>query len=143
MEIFKHLAGEIAAIIVALSVVVEITPIKLNPWSWIARKIGKAINHDVIEKVDQLEKKVNRVGDALDEKSAKDARTKILNFGDELIYNPERKHSKDKFDEVVANITEYEQYCSEHPDFKNHMTEATTKLILSTYETCMKKHSFL
>lgn len=137
------IAGRIALILAALSFVIQISPIKVNPWSWIARKIGNAINHDINEKVDKLASKVDKLQNSVDENAAKFAREKILEFGDDLIYQPERKHSKDRFDDVVQHITEYDSYCTDHPEFKNHMTESTTKLILSTYEKCMAEHSFL
>lgn len=139
----SELLGRIALIAAALSFVIQISPIKLNPWSWVARKIGKAINHDINDKVDLLSKKVDKLQAGQDENAAKLAREKILEFGDDLIYQPERRHSKDRFDDVVQHITEYDGYCKEHPEFKNHMTETTTRLILNTYEKCMREHSFL
>ena len=33
------------------SVVVEIIPIKINPWTWLARRIGKAILGDVTDQL--------------------------------------------------------------------------------------------
>ena len=80
---------------------------------------------------------------ALAEKDAKDARTAILRFGDELIFYPERKYSKDRFDEAAQRITEYDKYCEEHPEFPNHMTQSTSKLILEEYERRMTEHDFL
>ena len=138
-----EIAGRIALVLAALSFIIQISPIKLNPWSWVARKIGKAINHDLLETVDDIGTDVKDLRAEVDKNAAKLAREKILEFGDDLIFQPERKHSKDRFDDVVQHITEYEAYCAAHPEFKNHMTEATTKLILSTYEKCMKEHSFL
>lgn len=138
-----EIAGRIALVLAALSFIIQITPIKLNPWSWVARKIGRAINHDLFEKVDCIGSDVKDLRGVVDKNAAKLAREKILEFGDDLIYQPERRHSKDRFDDVVQHITEYEAYCAAHPEFKNHMTETTTKLILSTYEKCMKEHSFL
>ena len=138
-----QMVGWIAGILAVTSTVIQISPIKVNPWSWLARKIGSAINHDTNDKVDKLAAQVTRLQNSVDESAAKLAREKILEFGDDLIYEPERRHSKDRFDDVVQHITEYDTYCAEHPDFKNHMTESTTKLILSTYERCMVEHSFL
>lgn len=138
-----EMVGWIAGIVAVASTVIQITPIKVNPWSWLARKIGGAINHDTNEKVDKLAAQVTKLQNSVDESAAKLAREKILEFGDDLIYQPERRHSKDRFDDVVQHITEYDAYCAAHPEFKNHMTESTTKLILSTYEKCMTEHSFL
>ena len=142
--------AELAPWIAVSSVIIEVTPIKLNPWSWIARKIGKAINHDVLNKIDCLEKKnaelecgIENVKNALAEKDAKDARMAILRFGDDLIFYPDRKYSKDRFDEVAHIITEYDNYCKEHPEFPNHMTQTTSKLILNEYHRRMAEHDFM
>lgn len=137
----SELSGRIALIVAGLSVIVQISPIKLNPWSWLAKKIGKAINGEVLTKMDEITDDLKRVHEEMDEKNAKDARTKILRFSDELLHNT--MHSKDHFDEILLSITEYTQYCNEHPEFKNHMTDSSTKMILKTYEKCMEEHSFL
>ena len=137
------LLGHIAAVLAGLSFIIQISPIKLNPWSWIARKIGRAINHEMMTQVESIARDVKDLQNTVDANAAKLAREKILEFGDDLIFQPQRRHSKDRFDDVVQHITEYDAYCAEHPEFKNHMTEATTKLILETYEKCMHEHSFL
>lgn len=137
------LVGRIILILAALSFIIQISPIKLNPWSWIARKVGKAINHDIIKKVEDIATDVKDLRTVVDRNAAEMAREKILEFGDDLIYQPDRRHSKDRFDNVVSHITKYNIYCQENPDFKNHMTETTTKLILDTYEMCMREHKFL
>lgn len=136
-----ELIGYVAAALVALSTIIQISPIKINPWSWIAKKIGRAINGEVIEKVNKIETEFTVMRESFDEREARDARTKILRFGDEILHDV--KHSKDHFDEILLCITDYAQYCDAHPSFKNHMTESTTKHILNTYEKCMQEHSFL
>lgn len=138
-----QIIGWLSATLIALTGVIEIIPIKLNPWSWLARHIGRAINREVIDKVDTLSGDVIELKRSIDERDAKSARESILEFGDELIYSPDKMHSKDRFDTVVQRITEYDAYCVAHPEFKNHMTESTKRLILKQYEKCMKDHSFL
>ncbi len=135
--------GRITILLVAISFVIQIAPVKLNPWSWIARKIGKAINHEIVDKIDEIGNNVKDLRCTVDHNAAKLARNKILEFGDDLIFQPERKHSKDRFDDVMQYITEYDAYCAEHPEFKNHITASTTKIIVNTYEKCMQDHSFL
>ena len=86
-----ELVGSISTILFALSVVVQVTPSKINPWSWVASKIGKAINKDVIEKVGNLEKEISEMKETQkemrtiqDERDAIEARSQILRFGDEI-----------------------------------------------------------
>jgi len=130
-----------AAIAAVVSTVLQISPIQINPWSAVARFVGRAINKEVLEKVESLEKKVDSLEKSQNERAAKDGRVRILRFGDEILH--EEKHSKEHFDHILQDITEYEKYCHDHPDFKNNMTVITTARIKSTYEQCLKEHSFL
>ena len=45
--------GGIAFVVLTL---VQIAPVKLNPWTWLARAIGRAINGDVLRKLDETRK---------------------------------------------------------------------------------------
>lgn len=136
-EIVKWVIGAL----VALSAIIQISPIKLNPWSWVAKKIGHAINGEVLQKVEKLETEVTDMRASMDEQSARDARSAILRFGDELLHN--LKHSKESFDDILDQITRYEEYCRTHPDFKNKRTEKTSEHIQKTYDKCMEERSFL
>jgi hypothetical protein len=134
----------IAAVIIALlagTTIVQIAPIRINPWSWIAKAIGRAINGEVIQKVDNLEKDLRSFKEDTKEETAKGCRIRILRFGDEILHDVH--HSKEHFDQILLDITEYENYCREHPEFKNNMTAITTSRIKSTYEQCLEDHSFL
>lgn len=143
-----ELLGWGSAILVALSGVIEVSKIKLNPWSWLARHVGRAINGEVLDKmdvmnerVDKLSSKVNQSEARQDERDAKMARNHILRFGDEVRIGT--RHSKESFDEVLADITAYESYCQAHPEFPNHRTRAAENFITETYDRCLNEDSFL
>lgn len=138
---FGEVVGSLSAVCIILSTIIQVSPIKLNPWSWIAKKVGRAINGEILEKVEKLETEVQHIEHSADERDAKAARVRILRFGDELLHNVQ--HSKEHFDEILSCVTDYTQYCKEHPEFLNHMTDRTVKLILSTYDKCMEEHKFL
>lgn len=140
MSVYE-LAGHIALIIAAISTVIQISPIKVNPWSWAAKKIGKALNGEMLDRIDQLEKQIDKVESEAAERNAKHSRAKILRFGSEV--RSHQKHTKEYFDEILAEITEYDQYCSDHPDFKNKMTKNTSEIIQETYKKCMADDDFL
>ena len=123
------------------SALIEIAPIKFNPWSRIAKAIGRAINGEVIAKVERLEKDVLSLRADTDERAAKECRVRILRFGDEVRHH--QKHSKEHFDQILQDITEYEHYCETHKEFKNNMTVMTTALIKEVYALCLKDDSFL
>lgn len=120
---------------------IQISPIKINPWSALAKAIGRAINSEVIEKVDKLEKDVSAINAKVDESGAKSSRARILRFGDEIIHGV--RHSKEHFDDILDVIVDYELYCEDHPDFKNGKTGPTSRLIEETYNKCLKEHDFI
>lgn len=133
---------------IAVTGLIQIAPIKFDPWSRIAQAIGRAINKEVMDKVNKLENDVSalrELGDTRDakedERHARTLRRDILRFGDEIRHIP--KHSKERFDDILLEITEYEAYCDSHPDFKNRMTTSTVKLIVSVYEKALEEDGFL
>lgn len=136
-----QLAGWILGSIVAISGIIQISPIKLNPWSWIAKKIGRAINAEVIEKVDKLEEDLEEMKRFDEENRAKQNRTVILRFGDELRVGV--KHSKESFDNILGTISDYDIYCTNHPKFKNKITEINEKYISDVYDECLRNNTFL
>lgn len=159
-DIFKAIGGDlscllqdyglIGAIILfgGMTVVQVIPSIEFNPWSSLAKAIGKAINTEVIEKVSSLEKTVAEVKAeqlkakaAEEERNAKGARTRILRFGDE-VRNQER-HTKEHFDDVLRDITGYEDYCNSHPHFQNSQAVLTIEHIRSVYRERLSKNDFL
>lgn len=139
----KVISAFVTAVVGALGTltVLQVAPIKINPWTWIARAIGRAINAEVIAKVDKLEIEVQTVKKNTEEHEAKSARVRILRFGDEILHDV--KHSQEHFNQVLLDITEYEEYCSKHPEFRNNVTGITTKRIMETYEKCLKDNNFL
>ena len=88
----------------------------------------------------ELSDKVDAVAEANLETRAIAARVRILRFGDEL--QDGRYHSKDSFDQVVMDIDAYDNYCKEHPNFRNHITNTTAHYIMERYQECMRKRSF-
>ena len=58
LELIKTLEpAELSIGLVVLLTLIQIAPVKVDPWSWIARKVGHAINGEVLQKVEVLEKR--------------------------------------------------------------------------------------
>lgn len=137
----SQIVGWIVGGLVTVSGLIQIAPIKLAPWSWLAKHIGRAINAEVIEKVDKLEADLDEMKRTNAESRAKQNRTVILRFGDELRLGV--KHSKDSFDNILQTISDYDTYCKAHPDFKNKIAEVNERYIEEVYEICLKNNTFL
>ena len=135
--LFKYNGGIIAVGAEIVMSLVEISPIKINPWSW----IGKVLNKDILHKLEKVEKDVAEVKREVGESSAVTSRYRILRFDDEILHDV--KHSKEHFDQILLDIDVYEKFCEEHPDFKNNLAVMAIKHIKEIYSKCSRENSFL
>lgn len=140
MNLEEIVLGSGGALIVAMTLV-QVAPIKFNPWSAIAKAIGKAINKELIEKVEHIERELDAMKEAEEERDAISCRARILHFGDETLHGV--RHTKEHFDQILRDITNYERYCDDHPNFENNTTVLTSRRIKEIYEDCMKTADFL
>lgn len=137
--------GQIAlgggGVLLILMTIIQVTPIKINPWSWIARCIGRAINGEVLAKVDDLSKDLADHKSNSEERHATLCRTHILRFGDEIRHGV--LHSNEHYQQILLDVDAYEEYCDRHPDYKNNVAVATIKHIKKMYEKHLEEDSFL
>lgn len=134
--------------VVAVLSLIEISPIKINPWSYILRAIGRGINKEMLDQIDDLKKevkkideRVDKIDNRIDENNTILCRTRILRFGDEVSHG--QNHSRDHFKQIFSDITSYNQYCHDHPEFQNDMTKITSKRIEDDYIERDKNEDFL
>lgn len=150
-EILGWTVGEIIGggigLVVILSVFIEITPIKVNPvsaiLSWVGNKTTKAVSGQITclaKEVKRLGQKVDDLEYAADMRNAVACRVRILRFGDECRAGSE--HSKEMFDQILGDVSVYEHYCAEHPEFANNKTELTSQHIKKLYLDRLEKNDF-
>ena len=147
MTIYEMIAGGSGALAVLLTLI-QFAPIKINPWSAIARGIGRAMNAELYAKMETLEAEIKEtkqtvidLNNVCDERNATLNRTHILHFNDEILHQTE--HTKEHFDQILEDIDNYEDYCDAHPLYKNNKAESAINNIKRTYNKCMDKNSFL
>jgi hypothetical protein len=147
IELKDILLGSGGAVLVILSII-QIAPIKVNPWSAIGRMIGRAINADVLKDIEEVKKAQKEARDKLDahitvddERNADGHRQRILQFNTELLRDI--PHTREDFIEILAVIDFYERYCREHEDYKNNRAVHAIANIERVYDERLKKHDFL
>lgn len=133
----KDNSGIVALCVLVVMSLVEVSPIKINPWSF----LGNMLNKGVIDKMDKLEKDVADVKKEVAESSAVTSRYRILRFDDEILH--EVRHTKEHFDQILLDIDVYEGFCDEHPDFKNNLAVMAIRHIKQVYQKCSTDNSFL
>lgn len=143
-EIFLYGGGAVA-IILSL---VEIAPIKINPWSALAKWLGKAFNSEVMKALEEVKKSQEETQKQLaahiktdDKREADKCRSYILKFNNELLRDI--PHTKEDFIEALKNIDDYERYCQSHPDYENGRAVHAIKNICRAYDERLEKHDFL
>lgn len=121
-------------LLVVSMTLIQLAPIKINPWSWLARTIGRAINAEVIKKLD-----AHITMD--DRRTADGHRARILHFNNELLRDI--GHTQEEFFEVLAEIDAYEEYCRDHPEYPNNRAVLAIENIREVYKERLKKRDFL
>ena len=97
-DLVNSYSGFSAIVFVVLASILEVSKIKINPWSW----IGSVLNKEVVAKVDKIEKDIADVKKKVGESDAVNSRYRILRFDDELLHDV--KHSKEHFDQILHDI---------------------------------------
>ena len=107
----------------------------------IQRKDNKSdCSKRIIEMIERLDRKIDKLDDELGVRSAISCRVRIIKFMDEILEG--WSHSHDSYVQVMQDITDYLRYCAEHPEFKNHQTEATIAHIKADYQERLEKNDF-
>lgn len=120
---------------------VQIAPVKWNPWSALAKAVGRAINADLMQELADTKTALEKHIQIDDERNADAHRAKILAFNTELLRGID--HTREDFIEALAEIDQYESYCRTHPDYKNNRAKYAIANIGRVYNDRLKKHDFL
>lgn len=143
-------AAEIFAcggVLVLLLSLVEVSKIKVNPWSAVGklfkkmfRAMGNITNGDIIAKLDEMRAEQKKTQARLeehikidDERSADLHRASILKFNTDLRHG--LKHTDEDFNEILYNIDCYERYCEDHPDYPNNRAVHAIMNIKKVYDS--------
>lgn len=151
----KDYALNILAVLATLSIVIEVSPIKINPWSKLAENIGKAFNKPALDKITSVEQQLKKTNEKLAEtnekldghmandelQKAEDARAAALRFNNELLRNI--PHTREEFFEVLQKIDIYEDFCDRHKDYENNRAVHAIANINRVYDERLAKHDFL
>lgn len=141
--------------VAALLGLVEISPIKINPWSAIAKAIGKAINADVLADLQAVQNAQRETREALDkhieddkaqkaaddEYKAETQRASFLAFNTSLLRG--ELHTQEDFFDAFRHIDRYEEYCRSHPGYKNNRAVHAIANIGRVYDDRLKARDFL
>lgn len=119
---------DMIGILTILGIVIEVTPIKINPFSW----IGQRLNKDMKEELTELRRDFEYT-------KANNMRWEILSFA-----NSCRRgitHSKDEWHHILNIIKEYEEYTKEKK-ISNGVIEEDSRYLRELYQERNHKNDF-
>ena len=99
------------------------------------------IRKDLSTSIDNLDKKMDKLQQSNDESMALTWRYRILRFNDEV--KQEVNHTEEHFNQILEDITKYEKYCKENPDFENNKASLAIDNIKKVYKKCTEEGTFL
>lgn len=133
---------------VAVLSLLEIAPIKVNPWSAIARGLGRAFNAEVLADLKAVQQAQQDTRSALDKHQAADDeykaechRAALLAFNTSLLRG--ELHTQEDFFDAFRHIDQYEDYCRNHPGYKNNRASHAIANIGRVYDERLKARDFL
>lgn len=113
--------------------VVEIIPIKINPWSRIFHWVGNAM-------LGEFKNEMRTFKQEQEKKNADDMRWAIINFANNCRRG--EKNSKDAWRHVLSQIEEYHSYTEDH-DIVNGVVDADSEYLRELYKDRCRKNDFV
>lgn len=128
-EILSYLVDNPWIALFGSTVIIQISPIKINPWSalmaWIRRML-----------VGDLEKSMSELKRDFEEEKVNLMRWNILDFANSC--RNDRKHTKEEWNHCLSQLAEYEKHCEEK-HIPNGVINEDGKYLRELYrERCMK-----
>lgn len=147
MTLKEILAGSGGALLVLLTLL-QITPVKINPWTALARWLGRALNSDVLKELANVRSTQEATAKKLDDHIAADEirhanrqRERILQFNNELLRGI--PHTREDFIDILAVIDAYNTYCRTHDGYQNNRAVHAIRNIERVYDERLVKRDFL
>ena len=140
--------GNLVVIGVVLLSLVQVAPIKIDPWSRFFKWVGKLINGEVMTEIKAIKEDLGNVHKELDtmkkEEDIRDAnntRNRILRFDDELRRKVD--HSEEFFNQALEDVSNYREFCDNNKSYPNAKADSAMKNIEETYHDCKKNNKFI
>lgn len=107
-------------------------------WAFVQYLINR---HDGTKQaLEDISEAVEKLSDKVDTNAAVLARTHILRFDDEVLNGV--KHSQEYYRQQLDDIDTYDEFCAEHPEFRNSYTVMAAAHIRETYKRLLEKREF-
>lgn len=122
-----------------LSWVIQISPIKVNPWSAALKFIGSAINADLKKELADTKAQLKICITTIDENEKDRIRHEMFDFANSCRRGIH--HTKGEFDYIIVQKGKYDDLLKKTND-TNGVFEEEYEFILEIYHTCQRENKF-
>lgn len=148
---------------------IQVAPIKINPWDKLLTAIGSLFNRNLSSRIDKMEDNLNsqiqeirenytatsadftnrmtifeqKLDQHIKESDERDLRLRresILDFASAVANG--RNYTKEQYDQILKECDSYEMFC-EKKNFRNSVAMASIAIIQKTYEEHIMNNDFL
>lgn len=139
-QVIEWIGDHIVAVLVTLSVFIQIAPIKINPWSSLIKWVGKMLNGNLQQQVIELHNTIQEMNKDIDENEKDRIRWQVLDFANSCRNG--RRHTKDEFQHIITLNDKYTELLKRTND-KNGYFDEEYKYIQELFHDCQSKNNFL
>ena len=125
-----EVAGWAVVLLILLFSLIQISPLKINPWDRVFGWIGKKINGQTQKQLADLQKQVSDLWISAHRQS-------ILTFAREC--RAEIDHDAEEWNHILSIADEYEIYCATNT-VSNGVVKADTQYIRELYQELSREH---
>lgn len=139
-DYLKEIFTTPSVVIFGVITLIEVVPIKINPWHALFKWVGKAINGDLQTQVTEIKQEVTDLKKDCELKNADDMRWEILNFANTCRQGVH--HSKDEWRHVMDQLAKYEDY-TEAKGISNGVIEEDSRYLRELYHDRNSSNDFI
>lgn len=130
-----------------LCTIVQVAPIKINPWDFLLGWVGERFNSGINKRINEVDNRVNNLEKSIDSHIEKcdiddwkKKRNYIIKFVNEGVNGA--RHTKEAFENIIALCDEYEEYVKQHPNVHNGVINDSMYAIRTRYQEHLIKADF-
>lgn len=140
LELLKCYTSEIVTWLALFSIVIEVAPIKINPWTTFLKFVGTRMNADILLRLEEVEGQLKKQDDKIDNNEKDRIRYEILDFA--RACRKHEKHTKEEFDHIFEQYDKYEVILAKLEQPNGKVTQAM-HFISDLYQEILAEDDFI
>lgn len=131
--------GGIIIIVFTISGLLEVSKIKINPWSAIAQWLRNFLLKETNEAIKEMRETQKKIQNDLAEHIAQSHRQVVIDFTTECMNG--QRHTQEQFNYVFKSYRYYEEYVKDN-DLTNDEVNESIEYIRHIYQKCLDEGDF-